>query len=156
MDKEKNERLSANGNSGGEGSPSMSQESPNPATPSPKKTLLSPLKHALCVATIWVFIIGTPLWFHYYILMILLWIPVGQILEYRWRKKYGVYFLSSRFSNWFFTWLTTSWAWEIFVRRCHIGSRAALYLRMVAHIFFLMRHCLHSLVSPCLFHSSTH
>jgi len=138
MNKEKNERRPENGASSGEGSPSLSQESPSPATPSTEKTPLSPLKHALCVATIWVFIIGTPLWFYYYMLMLFGWMPIGLMLEYNWRQKYGVYFLSTRFSHWFYTWLTTSWAWEMFVRRCYIGSRTALFLRMVAHFFFII------------------
>jgi hypothetical protein len=60
--------------------------------------------------------------------------PVGLILERRWRKRYGVYFLSS----WFIEWLRTTWSWEIFVRRCHVGSKTAYILRGIAMFNFLI------------------
>lgn len=107
----------------------------------PPKTLLSPLKEALCVAVIWVFIVGVPVWVRYYFYLFPFWVTAGFFLESRWRKKHNVSFLPRKFTNW----LLSFWFWEIFVRRCHIGSKNALQLRglagmslMIGGLFFLL------------------
>lgn len=102
--------------------------------PATEKIPLSPPKEALRVAVIWLFIIGVPVWVLYFVYLFPFWVGVGVFLEDRWRKKHDLVFLPRRFINW----LLASWLWEIFVRRCYVGSKNALQLRGLAEMSLMI------------------
>lgn len=102
-----------------------------PTIPLPEKTPLSPLLETLCVGAIWLIIVGVPFFVRYQIYILPFWVAAGVFLEDRCRKKHDIFFLGRRATNW----LLASWVWEIFVRRCHVGSKNALQLRTLAGVF---------------------
>lgn len=97
-------------------------------------TSLTPFQHGWRVAVIWLIILGTPFWIRYFYYFFAPWLLAGWIIERRWRKKFNVAILPRRFLNWY----RRSWIWEIYVRRCYLGSTTELTMRRLAGSCFAL------------------
>lgn len=91
------------------------------------------MKEALCVAVIWLFIVGIPLSIRYNLFLFPFISALATFVEYWLRKKYNVAFLPRRFLNW----LYATWVWDMFVVRSKGNPKASTLKKYAWGCFFI-------------------